>query len=316
MLHAGIDIGGTTIKAGLVDSQNNTIVIERSTAFPKSGYKNVCLTVGEMIKNMAEEKGIRLELLGSIGIAVPGSIDAAGNRVIHAYNLGFHDAPIKEEIMAGFPGIPVFLANDADAAALAELHGGIFMGAKTAVLITIGTGVGGGLILNGKMFRGGNGQGVELGHMMLIYGGEPCSCGNNGCVEAYCSATWLAEQGKRILRSGSGILLRRMAEDQEDHVDAKLVIDAAKQGDPLAQGVFEVFIDNLSAAITSITSLLDPEIIAIGGGVGESGDFLYGPLNKAVKEKSFFKANYKIVPASLGNKAGMVGAALLYRNEF
>ncbi len=315
MLHAGIDIGGTSIKAGLIDSQNREIVIERSTAFPKSGYKNVCLTVGNMIKDMAAERGICPEGLGSIGIAVPGSIDPSGNRVIHAYNLDFHNAPIKEEITLGFPGTPVFLANDADAAALAELQGGVFTGAKTAVLITIGTGVGGGLILNGKMFRGGNGQGVELGHMMLIYGGEPCSCGNKGCVEAYCSATWLAEQGKRILRSGSSTLLRSMTEDLEDHVDAKLVIDAAKQGDPLAKGIFEIFIDHLSAAITSITSLLDPEIIAIGGGVGESGDFLYGPLNKAVKEKSFFKSNYNIVPASLGNRAGMVGAALLYRNE-
>lgn len=314
MLNAGIDIGGTTIKAALVDDQSLKTVAERRMGFPGGDYKNTFRVVELMIREMIAERGINLENLGSIGIAVPGSIDPTGNRVIHAYNLGFQDVPIKDEIMNIFPGIPILIANDADAAALGELHGGAFIGAKTAVLITIGTGVGGGLILNGRMFRGGMGQGVELGHMMLVYGGELCSCGNRGCVEAYCSATWLAEQGRKLIMEDRDSLLCRVTRNQADLVDAKLVIDTAKQGDALTKGIFDVFIDNLSAAISSITALLDPEIIAIGGGVGEAGDFLYEPLRRAVKEKSFYKSEYKIVPASLGNNAGVVGASLLYRN--
>jgi len=315
MLHAGIDIGGTAIKAGLVDDESMDIVAFRKEKFPPGGFHPVLKKLEQMISDLTAERAISLDQLGSVGVAVPGSIDPSGQRVIHAHNLGFHNVPIKSEIMKCFPEAPVFIANDADAAALGELYAGAFVDAKTAVLITIGTGVGGGLILNGKMFRGGLGHGVELGHMMLIYGGELCSCGNRGCVEAYCSASWLAEQGRRFFDENKGGILAGMALNKPENVDAKLVIDAAKQGDAIARSIFDTFVDNLSAAITSITSLLDPEIIAIGGGVGEAGEFLYEPLRALVREKSFYKASYKIVPAVLGNKAGLIGASLLHKNR-
>lgn len=315
MLHAGIDIGGTAIKAGLVDDENMNIVAFRKEKFPAGGFHQVIQKLEQTISDMTAEKALRPDQLGSIGVAVPGSIDPSGQRVIHAHNLGFHNVPIKSEVTKYFPKTPVYIANDADAAALGELHAGAFVDAKTAVLITIGTGVGGGLILNGKMFRGGQGHGVELGHMMLIYGGERCSCGNRGCVEAYCSATWLAEQGKRCVNENRNGIMAGMALDKPENVDAKLVIDAAKQGDASARIIFDTFVDHLSAAITSITALLDPEIIAIGGGVGEAGEFLFEPLRALVGEKSFYKASYKIVPAVLGNKAGLIGASLLHKNR-
>lgn len=181
--------------------------------------------------------------------------------------------------------------------------------------MTIGTGVGGGIICEGKMFNGGQNHGVELGHMMLKYGGIRCSCGNYGCVESYCTATWIIEEGKKLIKEKKDSLLTSRSQGKLDNVDAKMVIDAARDGDPHAQEIFETFVDNLSAAITSINAILDPEIIAIGGGVSGAGDILFKPLREKVQEKSFFEVDYKIVPAFLGNDAGIVGAAMLYKNK-
>lgn len=264
---------------------------------------------------MLKKGGFTTGQVGSIGLAVPGSIEEAKGTIAHAYNLDFHDVPAVEEMEKTFPETPIYLANDANAAALGELCCGVFRGYRTAVLLTIGTGVGGGVICEGKMFNGGQNHGVELGHMMLKYGGIRCSCGNYGCVESYCTATWLIEEGKKLIEEKKDSLVASRAEGNPSNVDAKLVIDAARDGDLHAQEIFETFVDNLSAAITSINAILDPEIIAIGGGVSGAGDILFKPLREKVEEKSFFEVDYKIVPAFLGNDAGIVGAAMLYKNR-
>ena len=303
MYNVGIDIGGTNIKIGLVD-ETGKLVVKTKIPFEKKGYEFVCVQMAEAVKaliaDVQAKEGTVSELISSIGIAVPGSVDAARGAVISAYNLDFFNVPLKEEMQKHFSDVDIHLANDADAAALAELYAGVFVGKHTAVLITIGTGTGGGLILGGKMHSGGNGRGCELGHMSLRYGGEMCTCGNSGCIESYCSATWLKEAG---IKAGLGT-----------QADAKLVIDLAKAGNETALAIFDEFTDNLSSAIASICSLLDPEVVALGGGVSEAGEFLYKPLKEKVREKNFFKADYEIVPASLGNDAGMIGAAFLASN--
>jgi glucokinase len=162
--------------------------------------------------------------------------------------------------------------------------------------LTLGTGVGGGLILGGKMFNGGLGHGVELGHMCLQFGGPLCTCGNLGCVETLCNAPWLIRQSSQA-------------------TDAKMVIDAAKEGDVAAKNIFDRYVDQLSSAIVSCTNLLDPEVVALGGGVSLAGEFLFAPLREQVLRKSFFHHPYKIVPATLGNDAGIIGAAMLAINE-
>lgn len=315
MIRVGVDIGGTNIKIGIIKEEDGSIIDKREIPFTHHGYENVFTEIQKEIREMLKVGGFSTGQVGSIGLAVPGSIEESNGTIAHAYNLDFHDVPAISEMEKTFPETPIFLANDANAAALGELYCGVFQGYRTAVLLTIGTGVGGGVICEGKMFNGGQNHGVELGHMMLKYGGIRCSCGNYGCVESYCTATWIAAEGKKLIVEKKESLVCTRSDWNTENVDAKLVIDAARDGDPHALVIFETFVDNLSAAITSINALLDPEIIAIGGGVSGAGEILFDPLREKVEEKSFFDVDYKIVPAYLGNDAGIVGAAMLYRNR-
>lgn len=315
MYQIGFDVGGTNLKVGVV-SDNMEIIASRNVAFPKGeNYEMIAALMAEQVIGLAEEIKIPVSEFKSIGIATAGSIDASGSVIIHAHNLGFHNVPMVEEMHKHFPGTPVYLANDADAAALAELHAGAFRGKKTAVLLTLGTGVGGGIILGGRMFTGGMGHGNELGHMIIQQGGPICTCGNKGCIESLCTATWLIQQGRKVIVENPISLIYEKADGDMDNVTAKIVMDSAKEGDPIALNIFHTFVDSLSSAITSVVVLLDPEVVALGGGVSLAGEFLFAPVRAMVKQKSFFKLDHEVVAAQLGNTAGIIGAAMLARNE-
>ena len=313
MYQIGVDIGGTNIKVGLV-SETLELLQSCSVRFPHDGARSVVKTIEEAVNFLLQQQNIPRGQLESVGIVVPGSIDQTGERVIDAYNLGFHDVPLKALVQEAFERVPVYLANDANGAALAELYAGAFRGCKTAVLLTLGTGLGGGIIFGGHMFNGGMNQGVELGHMYLVNGGEHCTCGNDGCMEAYCAASALARDGKRAMLEHPESLIAARAGGAADAVDAKLVIDCAKDGDETAKAVFDRYIDSLSSACASIYNLLDPEVIAIGGGVCGAGEFLFAPLRERTTGKCFYKTHGKLIPAELGNDAGMIGAAMLHRD--
>lgn len=308
MYQIGIDIGGTSIKIGLVDEKLE-IVRRSSIPFQCVGGEKVAAMIAEEIKKLAD-----VTTLESIGVVLPGSIDKTQSIVIDAHNLDFHNVPFKAQLQAQFPEIPVYLANDADGAALGELGRGAFVGCKTAVLLTLGTGVGGGVILGGKLFSGGTGLGAELGHMTLVNGGEACTCGNHGCVEAYCSATALKRDGIRAMEAHPESAIYKKSAGDPAKIDAKLVIDCAKEGDAVAKEVFDVYVDHLAAACISVVHILDPEVIAIGGGVCHAGEFLFEPLRKGIDKKCFFSEHGKIVPAVMGNDAGIIGAAMLAQN--
>lgn len=313
MYQIGVDIGGTNIKVGLV-SDELSLLRSVSVRFPHDGAASVVAAIAEAVDDLLKQEGITRKDLESIGIVVPGSIDQTGALVIDAYNLGFHDVPLKAMAQEAFGEVPIYLANDANGAALAELYVGAFRGCKTAVLFTLGTGLGGGIILGGHMFNGGMNQGVELGHMILEHDGEHCTCGNDGCMEAYCAASALARDGRRAaLRQPDSLLAKRAAGDP-DAIDAKLIIDLAKEGDELAKALFDRYISYLSSACASIYNLLDPEVIAIGGGVCAAGEFLFAPLREQTTEKCFYKTHGRLVPAELGNDAGMIGAAMLHKD--
>lgn len=313
MYQIGVDIGGTNIKVGLV-SETLELLQSCSVRFPHDGARSVVKTIEEAVNFLLQQQNIPRGQLESVGIVVPGSIDQTGERVIDAYNLGFHDVPLKALAQEAFEGVPVYLANDANGAALAELYAGAFRGCRTAVLLTLGTGLGGGIIFGGHMFNGGMNQGVELGHMYLVNGGEHCTCGNDGCMEAYCAASALARDGKRAMLEHPESLIAARAGGAADAVDAKLVIDCAKEGDETAKAVFDRYIDSLSSACASIYNLLDPEVIAIGGGVCGAGEFLFAPLRERTTGKCFYKTHGELIPAELGNDAGMIGAAMLHRD--
>jgi len=314
MYQIGVDIGGTNIKVGLV-SDELSLLRSVSVRFPHDGAASVVAAIVEAVDDLLKQEGITRKDLESIGIVVPGSIDQTGALVIDAYNLGFHDVPLKAMAQEAFGEVPIYLANDANGAALAELYVGAFRGCKTAVLFTLGTGLGGGIILGGHMFNGGMNQGVELGHMILEHDGEHCTCGNDGCMEAYCAASALARDGRRAAMRHPDSLLAKRAAGDPDAIDAKLIIDLAKEGDELAKALFDRYISYLSSACASIYNLLDPEVIAIGGGVCAAGEFLFAPLREQTTEKCFYKTHGRLVPAELGNDAGMIGAAMLHRDS-
>mgnify|MGYP002624960228 CR=1 FL=1 len=293
MLRFGYDIGGTNIAAGILD-ENKHLIEKGSMPFPRGrgteAVIGVCTELYHMLLNCAQKTEAEI---GGIGVAVPGSVNPQTGIVIDAHNLGFHHTPLQALLEAAVQK-PVSLINDADAATLAEHRIGALCGTKTAMLITIGTGIGGGLILNGELFRGGRGNGTEPGHMVLHNGGRQCTCGIEGCAETYCSATRLAKDGGAF-----------------GCTSAKGTIHAAKAGNAEAKELFDCYVDDLGSYIVSIVNLLDPERIAIGGGVCGAGSFLLDPLRRNVEAKCFFETCPEIVVASAGNDAGIIGACLI-----
>lgn len=290
MAKIGFDIGGTNIAAGLV-SDDGVLLKKGSLPFPQDkDFEKVLATCEQLVTALEEGESEPVE---KIGVAVPGSIDATATVVLNAYNLGFHNTALKAALEERLHK-KVYLINDADAAVLAEHRVGSLKGCTTAFMITLGTGLGGGLILNNTLFRGGRNNGSEPGHMILVNGGRPCTCGNEGCAEAYCAATRLVRDGKVYGWN-----------------TAKAVIDAAKAGDEYATTIINAYVDDIGSYIASIINLLDPERIAIGGGVSAAGDFLMNPIRENVARKTFFAEPTEIVVATAGNDAGIYGAAFV-----
>lgn len=293
MMRFGYDIGGTNIAAGLLNDENK-LIAKASKPFPRGkGTDAVIAVCADLFRSIAKQAGVDEAQISGVGVAVPGSVNPDLGVVIDAHNLGFHDTPLAA-LLSDALRKPIALINDADAATLAEQRTGALVGTNTSVLITIGTGIGGGLIFNGELFRGGRKNGTEPGHMVLCNGGRTCTCGVNGCAETYCSATRLAADGGKL-----------------GYPSAKELIDAAKRGEAEPLKLFESYVDDLGSYLASIVNLLDPERIAIGGGVCGAGSFLLDPLRRDVERKCFFKTCPEIVVASAGNDAGIIGACLI-----
>ena len=287
MYQIGIDIGGTNVKIGLLDEALE-LTAETSVPFPHTTAVDLAKKIRAAVLALLEEKNAALCDVGSLGAVVPGSIDASGETVLDAHNLDFHNVPLRKLLQEQFPGIPVYIANDANGAALAELYKGAFTGCKN--------------------------HGVELGHAYLVDGGEPCTCGNHGCMEAYCAASALTREGRRAMQAHPESMLAEKSGSDPAKITPKLVTDCAKAGDPAATAVFDDYIEHLSSACASIYNILDPEVLALGGGLSAAGPFLFDPLQDKVSKKCFYSTRGKLVPAVLGNEAGMIGAALLARD--
>lgn len=305
--YVGFDIGGTNI-AMEIENENGEICVSDVIPFPK-GENYDCA-----VKKMAEmifANHISADQISGIGVSVPGSVDIKAGVVLNAYNLGFHDAPLVEELKTWFPHAGINIINDADAALLAEYSSGALKGYETAVLLTLGTGLGAAVLIDGKPFLGGTNRGTEAGHMIIANGGELCTCGNRGCAETVTTATWLADTGRKTLKTKKDSLIAERSGEDESSVTAKLVIDCAKSGDQAAMEIFSRYVDNLGTVITNYINIFCPQLIAIGGGVSNSGDFLFEPLRKDVERKSRFFPPCKIIPAFYGDGAGVKGALFL-----
>ena len=312
MYSIGVDIGGSKIAAGVV-SEELHLISKKALPFPHTGDpKDSIATIQTLISGLIAENNLSLDQISAIGLAVPGSIDYDRGVVIDAHNLDYHDFPLCALVGAHFPGIRVYVENDANAAALAEYYCGAFRGCSSGLLITIGTGIGGGLVLDGKIFIGGKKNGFEFGHAVLLFGGEPCTCGQRGCIESYCSAAALVREGRKAASEHHESAMYQRAQGDLSKINAKLVMDCAREEDPVARKVYNQFTDYLGATACTAIALFDPEIIAFGGGVSNDGEFLLEPIREYASKYAFFKNHAKIVTAEMKNDAGIVGAAMLH----
>ena len=309
MYRIGIDLGGTNIAVGVVDDRH-AIIAEASV--PTGAFRPAEEMVADMCRavEMALAKaGLSAADCAGIGIGSPGTCDSAAGTVVRAYNLGWFNVPVCRMLHEHF-GIPVHLSNDANCAALAETVAGAAVGCRDMILITLGTGVGGGIIIDGKIYAGMRSMGAELGHTLLVLEGEHCTCGRDGCWEAYASATALIRQGRRAALAHPESRLARCG----DALTAKNVFDAADGGDETAQAVLAQYYVYVAAGVTDLVNILGPEMVLIGGGISRQGERLLSPVREYVAANCF-GGHDRLPPvieaAQLGNEAGIIGAAAL-----
>lgn len=310
-MYIGIDLGGTNIKAGVVD-ENGKILYK--DARPTGAHR----PADEILKDMADlaldtvkNAGLTLDDIKSIGVGSPGSVDAENGILVYAGNINFRNVHVCEEITK-YTGKPTYLGNDANVAALAEYYAqGKEM--ECFMAVTLGTGVGGGIVMNGKLFTGVNGVAAEIGHMVTHTDGLACTCGRHGCWEAYASVSALIRQTKESLAEDNTSLMYEMVGGNLDNVGGKTAFDAAQKGDAAAQKVVTNYIDHVSVGIVNLINLLQPDMIVIGGAISKEGDYLLNPIKDYCIRESFKheKKMTELKIARLGNDAGLIGAAFL-----
>lgn len=321
MYTIGVDLGGTNIAAGIVDQEMKIVKKGSVPTRPERGGDAIMADMAELCRSLAKEAGISLAEISSIGIASPGTILYEEGMVERSDNLNFYRFPIADKLRALLPGMTVYLENDANAAAWAEAICGAARGTRDSVMITLGTGLGGGLVINGKIYAGHNGAAAELGHVLVKKGGRMCNCGRRGCFEAYCSATGLIASTKDMMEECRRLKRTTlMTEEAERYgkVNARVAFNAMKRGDVYARKVVEEYREYLADGIIDLINIFQPEVLSIGGGICNEGEHLLSPdFLKKIEEEQFTRdADHKtaIRIAELGNDAGIIGAAMLGQN--
>jgi glucokinase len=320
MYTIGIDLGGTSIKAGLCDDALNIIDKESAPTLSHRSGEEIVADMAELAKNLIVRNKLTIDNIKYVGIATPGIANNKLGMVEYANNLPFKNFPMADLFKKYLPINTVYIANDANAAALGEALVGAAKGSKSSIMVTLGTGVGAGIILDGKIFSGSlNDAGAELGHTVICAGGRQCSCGRRGCWEAYSSATALIDITKAKMKElkikGIPSLLFDCA-DREGKVSARTAFNAKYRGDRYGEAIVEDYINNLAIGVTNLVNTFQPEIICIGGGVSGEKEKLIDPLAIIVASEQYTRNNEKktqIKVATLGNDAGIVGAAGLGR---
>ncbi len=307
----GVDLGGTNIATGLVDLESKSIVRQHSI---KTNAPCKCEEIARDIvgvcNTLCSEEGITFDELSWIGVATPGIVK--DDVVISAFNLGWNNAQLGKNIRE-LTNRPAYIANDANAAAYAEAVWGAGMGKGSLIAFTLGTGVGGGIVFDGKIWEGMNGFAAELGHVILERNGRPCTCGKRGCMEAYCSATALIKDTKAMMEKHPESSMWTAVGGDINRVNGKTSFNGMRNGDKAAKLVIDNFLDNLAYGISNIINIFQPDVVCIGGGISREGDELLLPLRERVVKNSFGAKNKRteVVAASFRNDAGIIGAALL-----
>lgn len=305
----GIDLGGTFVKFGAVGENGNVLRKDKIPTPADCDYGTTVSAIAEAVKGMIADMGVP----ESVGIDCPGVIDGEHGMVVTGGNLGWENMPLASDL-GELLGIPVTLCNDANAAAYGEYACGAGKEYRSIVLITLGTGVGSGIIFGGKLFTGELGAGAELGHTVICLDGEPCACGRRGCLEAYASASALVRQTKNAMICHPESKMWELCRGNADNADGRTAFDGMRQGDETAKEVVGRYLNYLAEGIANIVNVFRPQAVLIGGGISAEGEALTLPLQKMVDTKILGRGRYAPVTirtASLGNDAGLVGAAML-----
>ncbi len=317
MYYIGVDLGGTNIAVGIVDENKKIIAKGSVPTFASREGELIIKDMAALVEDLLKNNKIALADVAYVGIATPGTVDDKNGIVERAYNLPFNNFPIAEIFKRYLAVKNVYVANDANAAALGEAMAGAARGSTHSVMITLGTGVGGGIIIDGKIYSGFNGSAGELGHIVIDYNGRQCTCGRRGCWEAYSSATALSAVTKeKILECDIKGIPSLMVDEYKANgkVSARTAFAAMKKGDKVASSVVDYYIDHLACGIATIINVFQPEILCIGGGICNEREHLLTPLTASVDREQYTRDNKrktKIVIAELGNDAGIIGAACL-----
>ena len=313
MYYLGVDLGGTNIAIGLVNEKGEILRKESVPTKANREADEIIKDMGALCKKLCADEGITVDDIACAGIATPGTADHDHGVVIYANNLPFADYPLAAKLTE-YSGIKkVLIENDANAAAKGEAEAGASKGVNNSVMITLGTGVGGGIIIDKKVYSGFNYAGGELGHVVIEVDGAPCSCGRKGCWEAYSSATGLINMTKAKMQETKDTALWQIA-GTLDAVDGKTAFIAMKQGDKAGKEVVDKYIKYLAAGLINMINIFQPEVIVIGGGICKEGEYLTKPLQAYIDREDYARSNARrttVKIAALGNDAGISGAAML-----
>ncbi len=302
----GIDLGGTYIKGALIDEQGNIVVKEQIPTLRELGSESILERIAELVRHLAQLSEVPMTSIAGVGIGIPGFIDERLGMAVEVINIGWKQVRVREPLEKILQ-LPIFMDNDANAAALGEAWVGAGRGTNSAICVTLGTGVGGGIVFNQKIWSGTNHMGGELGHFVMDPDGAPCNCGRKGCLETFASATGILRMASEGIENGVPTSLSSV------ELSTKEIFDAAAAGDELAETVVTKAAEMLGRGLAMAADLINPEIIIIGGGVAKAGDGLFVPLRKAFIRYALPRVVevVRIVPALLGNDAGVVGAGKL-----
>jgi glucokinase len=315
MYYLGIDLGGTNIAVGLVDENLEIVLKDSVKTLTSRPTSEIIDDMASLCKSLVERAGITFDEVEYLGVAAPGSIDPVNGIVRYSNNVKMSNYPLADELRSRLPIRKVYLENDANAAALGEAKAGAGKGYSNLVMITLGTGVGGGIVIDGKLYSGFNHCGAELGHTVIEVDGRVCSCGRKGCFEAYSSATGLVNMTKEKMTEDKNSLMWKLVNNNLEKVNGRTAFDAAKKGDESGLAVVNMYIKYLACGLTNLVNIFQPEVLCIGGGVCGEGDYLLKPLVEIIRKSEYGAENQtnfsQIKIAELGNNAGIIGAAAL-----
>ncbi len=307
----GIDLGGTAVKIGIV---NASYEILAQTSIPTNAgrtYEAVIADMGKTAASLLDGNGFLVADCAGVGVGSPGTIDSKNGVVLYSNNIRWDNVPLAKELQKYLP-VPIYVQNDANCAALGEVLCGAAKGFQNAVFLTLGTGVGGGIVINGKIFEGGHPGGAELGHVKCGSEQRRCTCGRLDCLETYASATALIHDAKQMAQQHPDSLLWELCDHDLEKMNAKMPFDAANAGDMCGKTLVDNYIQYLADGITDLANIFRPDIIVLGGGVCAQGEKLTEPLNQYLRANCFGNTVAYVpraVVAQNGNQAGIIGAA-------